>query len=101
MDDNSIIKELFEKRTKMVSQKDNKELNNKILNFDITEKENEIIDLFSKQVDNEISNKLEDLFFYYCDVKESEKNLYNEYYYKLGFIDAVKLKEEINKNGSN
>ena len=43
MDDNNIIKELFEKRAKMVSQKDNKELNSKILNLDIAEKENEII----------------------------------------------------------
>jgi ATP-dependent protease HslVU (ClpYQ) ATPase subunit len=93
--DNSIIEELFEKRADTMMQKPNKELDSKMVELAISEKEDAIIELFRKETNDEICKQLENLFFYYCNAKESETTLYNEYYYKLGFADAIKLKQEI------
>ena len=90
-----IIEELFEKRADTMMKRPNKYLDEKMSELKITEKEDEIIGIFKKITDEETSIKLQDLFFYYCNAKEKETNLYNEYYYKLGFADSLKLKQEI------
>ena len=90
-----IIEELFEKRADTMMKRPNKYLDEKMSELKITEKEDEIIGIFKKITDEETSIKLQDLFFYYCNAKEKETNLYNEYYYKLGFVDSIKLKQEI------
>lgn len=95
MENESIMQELFKKRADTTLQKHNKELDKKMAELSITEKEDEIIELFRKETSKEICTKLENLFFYYCSAKESETDLYNEYYYKLGFADAIKLKQEV------
>lgn len=92
-----IIEELFEKRTDSMTQNPDKELNNKMAELAISEKEDEIIELFRRETSDELCKKLENLFFYYCNAKESETTIYNEYYYKLGFADAIKLKKEVNE----
>ena len=92
-----IIEELFEKRADTVMQKPNKELDDKMIELAISKKEDEIIELFRKETNEELCKKLENLFFYYCNAKETETTIYNEYYYKLGFADAIKLKEEVNE----
>ncbi len=90
-----IIEELFEKRADTMMKRPNKYLDEKMSKLKITEKEDEIIGIFKKITDEETSIKLQDLFFYYCNAKEKETNVYNEYYYKLGFVDSIKLKQEI------
>lgn len=92
-----IIEELFEKRADTVMQKPNKELDDKMIELAISKKEDEIIELFRKETNEELCKKLENLFFYYCNAKETETTIYNEYYYKLGFADAIKLKKEVNE----
>lgn len=94
---NKIIEELFKKRLDTMSQNSNKELENKISKIAISVKEDEIIELFRQETSEEICKELENLFFYYCNAKKNETTIYNEYYYKLGFADAIKLKQEINK----
>ncbi len=92
-----IIEELFEKRADTVMQKPNKELDDKMIELAISKKEDEIIELFRKETNEELCKKLENLFFYYCNAKETETTIYNEYYYKLGFADAIKLKKEVSE----
>lgn len=89
-----IIEELFEKRME-TTEKINKELDRKLSKLAISQKEDEIVQLFKKETSEELCRQLKDLFFYYCNAKEKESTLFNEYYYKLGFTDAMKLKKEI------
>ena len=48
-----------------------------------------------QETNNDVCKKLEDLFFFYVNAKDEETLVYNEYYYKLGFADAMKMKNEI------
>ena len=90
-----ILQELFEKRSDTESQKVNKKIDNRLSKLAISEKEDEIIELFKKETNNDVCKKLEDLFFFYVNAKDEETLVYNEYYYKLGFADAMKMKNEI------
>ncbi len=90
-----ILQELFEKRSDTESQKVNEKMDNRLSELTISEKEDEIIELFRKETNNEICKKLEDLFFFYVNAKDEEALIYNEFYYKLGFADAMKMKKEI------
>lgn len=90
-----IIEELFKRRADTLEQIPNKELDSRMSELKITEKEDAIIELFRKETSGELCKKLENLFFYYCSAKESETEMYNAFYYRLGFADAIKLKQEI------